>query len=274
MPLAAKIRSVKAAAAHVEQTSGELPKMPKAPKTPFSVKGTIDLYYKDQAKNPGEGRQDGILSPSQLTKCLRKQQLKLIQAKKNPVQTVVKILKIFDTGHASEARFRKRLEWGCKQIGATWTPSVKSGIPMLFLFGETDGIITLKDGTRWLVDFKTINKAGYTALQRPDTGYIWQFHAYMRMFGIAGLICYYECKDNCEDREFIVLFNEDTWTEITAVINQILEATSAGELLPIDQALCDSRNCEYQRICFSNPEFDDADRRSAELKKRLPVIRG
>lgn len=266
MPLLAKRVRV-----HLTGKKPELPPENKA-KQPASVKKLIGHHYYEKSKSPGDKAQ-GILSPSQLTKCRRRQQFNILFVQRQQVKTTPQLQRIFHNGHNREVGLREALEAGCKHFGVHWEASVKMSIFDLLISGEADGILTFQNGDKWVVDFKTINDARFKALQAPSDDYLWQFHAYMKGLRIRQTICYYENKNNQSDEEYIVQFDDKLWEHMLgSTILYILKATQAGKLVPPDVDKCDTNECPYARVCFSSPVFAEIDRRPQAMKNRLKVI--
>jgi len=244
----------------------------KTPKKTASVKSLMLHTYRAKAKEPSNKAQ-GIFSPSQLTKCRRRQQFNLLFVKRAEAPTTPQLQRIFENGHNREYGLRNALAAAAKANGIEWMPSVKMRIEKYLIAGELDGILKYPNGDRWVVDFKTINDARFKALQAPSEEYVWQFHPYMLGTGISRTICYYENKNNQADEEFVVKFDEKLWQHILDhTILYILKATARGKLVPPDADKCDARECPYASVCFSNPVFDEIDRRPQAVKHRLKVI--
>ena len=233
-----------------------------------------DSYYIEQAKTPKEGRKRGIIHPSQLTKCKRSQQYEVMYAPMQPVQTFKQMYRLWDSGHVAEARMRKALRWGLERAGGSLTDNVKTYNPKLMLGGETDGIVTLPEGDKLVLDFKTMKRETFETETEPNLGYVIQLHAYMDCLQIPKAMLFIENRDSCSLKQPIIRWNQDLWDTVVAeIIDPILYATYKGRLLPREEDKCGGRACEYYNICIgSNADFDDVDRRPADARRQLNVL--
>lgn len=239
----------------------------------IDTKHYYDSHYKAVRAKPKAGRQRGVLHPSQLLKCRRQQQFELLYVKPAKTELFLQLFAIFDNGHSAEARMRKALESGMDMYDVKFSPSIKVFDESTLIGGETDGVVELTNGERWVLDFKTANRERYTSIITAPAGYVAQMHAYMHCLKIPQSVLFFENKDSNATKQIVVRWDQNLWDNLMEeVIDYILEHTIDELLVPMDEDNCEPKNCPYHRICFEEPEFEDVDARPPKARRRLKVI--
>lgn len=245
----------------------------------LKAKASIDTihlsngYYYDDARKPN-GRKKGCLHPSQLASCRRAQQLDILRARTSTPVVPIIIRRIWDNGHYIESRLAKALAYGLEKAGGSLVRNIKCGVPELMLYGENDGVITLRNGDKWVIDFKSQKRDSFKEQTRPSKGYTLQAHSYMLAMNIPQSVYYFENKDSCNAKQYLIPWDQKLWDEtLEEVIDYILLATYEGRLVKRDEDKCSEKMCPFYNTCFSESvSFESSDRRNAKDRRRLKMV--
>jgi len=175
---------------------------------------------------------DRIIRPSEITDCIRKQVMSILQFPCEDYITA-KQQRIFDMGNFVHKRYLRyyiprlgcalkidifqRGKWSTKDFIEI---SIRS--PEYWLKGSPDAvIINRKDGLPYIFELKSIKQELFNTLIEPDENYKAQVHMYMFMTKIHRAIVYYENKNNQERKEFEITFDQELIDQLLQKIRSI-----------------------------------------------------
>ena len=194
-----------------------------------------------------EGFGDGWIHPSGIARCVRSQFYSLLRAPK--VEDVnAKLRRIFENGDYTHLRLQRLM------LRAKLTiPSLdnnkgehKFESKKYRVRGTCDGIIKSNDA---ILEIKSINQRGFSALSGPKAEHIWQTHLYMWGLQKKLVVYLYECKDTQDLREFVRPFDQETFDTIFERIEYLNKCYDNGKLPDkwscVDGASCD---CDIEEM--------------------------
>lgn len=139
-------------------------------------------------------------------------------------------------------------------------------IPELHLSGKVDGVLQLEDGSKALLEIKSINRDNFQSLLTPLPKHIEQTHIYMLALGLDKVVFLYECKDNQVLKEYVIPRNEEIIKEYKSVFSLVADAISTNTLpAKIDAGKefeennrktypSECTDCEYRVLCWGTPK--------------------
>lgn len=168
---------------------------------------------------------------------------------------------IFDTGHAVHAQLGGYMREIYSLVECSIEP--QADVEMFRVSGHADAVlfVVATGEARRVIDFKTINDAGFGRLREPTIdghgsvdpatmrNYVWQLHAYMEAFGCPLSTLYFYNKNDSRRAEFSVTYSLPLWEQIEDTIIGVEEFITTG--VPperkIDKFKC--ATCEYVHLC-------------------------
>ncbi len=140
--------------------------------------------------------------------------------------------------------------------------------------GHCDGVLFGRDMvTKRVFEFKTISKAGYASLRRPESSHVVQVHAYMHALGLNEAIILYWDKASQADwsidrdgnfiatnphlKSYLVKFDQELWDGIAARIVDHHKAVEQVRKLPVVKGvdvmkferICTHSKCKLAKAC-------------------------
>ena len=239
---------------HLPLVKGEAPE--------FSLISLIDRYlFSLNGEEPpfnvrvklGGDRPQGVFHPSEICKdgvCHRSLAYELIFA---PTSKTVdaRLRRIFDNGHFTHARIQHITEQAVKTVGGVFKDEIRLSINSERVAGTTDGGMIINQWP-YLLEIKSMNKKNFTALGKsPWDEHYDQLNIYMRLSRVHSAIILIECKDNQDQREFFVRYDEKRWKRIEIITKTVLGNVMAGQLPDRVSAEngCLGKDCKFYEIC-------------------------
>jgi hypothetical protein len=235
-----------------------------APK--ISFKSIVDRYLANMARGNepnhyipmkwGGERRRGVFHPSEICKegvCPRALAYELFEAPVDERLADARFQRIFANGHFVHGRTQYFARRAFEAAGGRFYREI--GLPALpdnpYTNGTADGGFILT-GWPYLLEIKSMRKKDFETLGRfPWEDHRKQLNTYMAVAGVYQGLVYVECKDNQDDREYFVEFNQQTWNETQQLTNGVLGYAQAGLLPPqiTADAGCDGKDCKFYSIC-------------------------
>lgn len=117
--------------------------------------------------------------------------------------------------------------------------------------GSIDGLVTLPDGTRFVLEIKSIDPPSFHKLTRPHDYHLTQAHMYMRLADVPlGIILYVEVSPYFNLAEFPFMWDDERWEAIEYRLSQVADHVMKGTLPPAEGSFmyCTSW-CPYRHVC-------------------------
>lgn len=228
----------------------------------FSIISLIDRYlFSLNGEEPqfnvpvrlGGPRSQGVFHPSEICKedvCQRALAYELIFA---PASKTVdaRLRRIFDNGHFTHARVQHVVGEAVKTVGGVFKDEIRLPINSERVAGTTDGGMIVNQWP-YLLEIKSMNKKNFIALGKtPWEEHYDQLNIYMRLSKVKAAIILIECKDNQDQREFFVRYDEKRWMRIELITKTVLGNVMAGQLPERISAEngCQGKECKFYDIC-------------------------
>lgn len=166
---------------------------------------------------PGEGRR-GSFYPSSLGNPCDRALFIAFHIGMPSSEISPQLNRIFDHGNATQTRYRKYFS----KMGYLVDEEVvvKNSLPPIS--GRADFLLNI-DGPLYVVELKTINKDGFTALDGPKSDHATQLQIYLNMLSVPSGGVLYECKDNQEMKIFDLKRSESAWKNILKRCEKIMD---------------------------------------------------
>jgi len=228
----------------------------------FSLISLIDRYlFSLNGEEPqfnvkvrlGGPRSQGVFHPSEICKedaCHRAMAYELIFA---PASKTIdaRLRRIFDNGHFTHARIQHVVTEAVKTVGGLFKDEIRLPINPERVAGTTDGGMIVNQWP-YLLEIKSMNKKNFVALGKaPWEEHYDQLNIYMRLSRVKAAIILIECKDNQDQREFFVRYDEKRWMRIENVTKTVLGYVMADQLPERISAEngCQGKDCKFYEIC-------------------------
>lgn len=278
--------------------SRALPALPPGRPPDIDWYSLADTFLFAHGNAPDEKRTQGVFHPSagllhERGHCLRNIVFDLLCAPRSATRIEPKLLRIFENGHNREVGLDKMFrEMAEKQhCGIVkYESQVPAQHPRLPIAGTADARITMRSGHRYILDYKTINKARAEKLTRPSDTYLLQLNTYMGMLEEKVAYLIYEIKDSQDwvkplNPNFRIDFDPELYAQTEEFCEWVMnEYIFSGKIPEYDEQICKGKSkfdacitfCNYVDICEKHRKYPKAqkwDWRSDVVKKRhLKVI--
>jgi hypothetical protein len=241
-----------------------------------------DCYYSTY-KNSDDDRPQGHLHPSEgllgdSGSCVRRQVLDLLCADRSPTAFPANILRIFENGHNRHVGLQAAFtDMAAKRhLGIVgFEAEVRFTHPVLPLSGSADGVVTMEDGHRYIIDFKTAATATCEKLTKPIDKAVLQVMTYMGLSGITAAYVIYENKNNqrwlTPMENFRVDFDSGVYRSIEQYCAQVTLQLGRKHLPVYDTRRCDLEGCSYVDTCHK--ARDEQEDLVSAVDRRPPTIR-
>jgi PD-(D/E)XK nuclease superfamily len=257
-----------------------------------------DSYLYEHGNAPNEGRTQGVFHPSaglihEQGHCLRQIVFDLLCAPRSSTLAEPQLLRIFENGHNREVGLDKLFQ-GMADKGHFGIVRYERQIPAqhkrLPIAGTADARITMRNGHRYILDFKTINKNNGEKTNKPSNKYALQLNTYLGLLGEKTAYVIYEVKDNQSWLKpainFRLDFDPDLFAQTEQFCEEIMHEYVLGKIkIPAyEELVCKGKSkfdaaitlCDYRAICEKHrakPNAQKWDWRTDDVKKRhLEVI--
>jgi CRISPR/Cas system-associated exonuclease Cas4 (RecB family) len=236
-----------------------------------NAQALVELALADRGVKPND-RLLGVVHCSELGYCGRS--IYYCLQGEEPINRIPSDLQaIFDAGHTIHGMIQQRIEEAEEDAykgmlrtymaeainNKDWGFHVEQGCgdDELLLAGHIDGIVTIEGQPDIGVEFKTINKNGFSRLSKPQLAHVWQVHCYMRCTGIREFRLVYYCKDNSNLLEFTVKWDDKVWKNVERLIKQLLDHHQRNEppMQPLAKPGRNCSSCRYQHLCELSGEY-------------------
>lgn len=213
------------------------------------MKAFMDLYRTIMA--PPE-RAKGVFHASSLKDdCPRKLYYEIsgVMPSNKKAPTPAKLQMIFDIGTFIHVYIQDL----CDRAGILEASEVAVEDIKLKISSRADGIIRLME-KRMLLEIKSINSRGFSALTKPLEHHIHQASFYAKRLGLQHVVILYYCKDTSEMKEFFFVPDEKSIKEAEDKIHDILKACKDEE---VPERECSNEytkqaiECVYCKHCFA-----------------------
>jgi hypothetical protein len=196
--------------------------------------------------------------PSQLGKCMRAVFLSHFKAPEDEPATGTDLLRgavVLEFGTYVHVIVQNL----CERAGILVSREVAIVDKVNRHLGHADGKIKV-GGEEYLLEIKTINARGYSALRAPHEAHKKQVHAYMRSLGLKWACILYFEKDGAKFKEFVVAYSEDYYRkEVAARIDKFFKHVRA-KTLPDRETPSPNRFpctfCAHRRLCYDEPALN------------------
>lgn len=204
------------------------------------IKELIDSFYLNRQ---GENRSNNFYV-SDAGKCSRAVYFRIKGYAKKEMEA--RVLRLLDHGDYTHMRIMSVLfSLGIVRASEVETPSQE------IIHGRADAIVSL-DNQLYILEIKSINKAAFSNLEKPNPDHVKQLQFYMHYFKLKDGILIYECKDTQDIKEFAVSYNKE---EVDAMLKDLEELKKNIDLsimpeIPkdIEKWRCDY--CPYAEECI------------------------
>lgn len=159
-----------------------------------------------------------------------------------PLQDISAQLKrIFDHGNVTQDRYQRYFE-NMRILRQTEAPA-KLTNPLIS--GRADFIIWHKEkNANYVIELKTINKAGFKELAAARDDHSTQLQIYLNLLGIAEGGVLYECKDDQQIKLFNILRSDEKWAAIVERCFRIMNMKKLPDTLQENH----SKYCECLNV--------------------------
>jgi CRISPR/Cas system-associated exonuclease Cas4 (RecB family) len=211
----------------------------------------IDNLYSSQGNSRREW--DG-LHASSIGNCVRAIYFEATLGKNKEFEPRVK--RIFDTGNSFHQKMMRVL-YRIRDIRV-----ISAEIPIIeneLIKGTCDALVSI-DNDNYVIDFKSINTAGFNYLTHAKIEHRMQVLVYMHYFKISKGLIVYEDKDTSNLKEFVIDLNEpkdkellDITLERIRLINEMIKLKQIPEKPKFsDDEKWKCNYCSYKEECKKN----------------------
>jgi CRISPR/Cas system-associated exonuclease Cas4 (RecB family) len=216
--------------------------------------------FKERIKefNHGEDPKGDFFHPSQIGGCMRRTFFDIYEAPrdaKDKNDDPLKKYMIFEMGTYLHVVIQNL----CERAGILVRREVPIVRADLKIIGHADGVLEI-NGVRYVLEFKTINSAGFSKLNAPKHEHKGQATAYMRAlkkkYGTVHAIILYFDKDRAAVKEFVVKYDVAFYKEhVRKRIDMFFQKVHAKQLPDKEgdnPAAFPCMFCAYKRVCWDS----------------------
>lgn len=223
----------------------------------LDAKLTVECYTaRIEEFNHGEEIKGEFFHPSALGGCMRREWFKHYKAPRDvtPSRDFLQQEITFEIGTHVHVIIQNL----CARAGVLVKREVAIQNTKEKVLGHADAIIRI-DGTKYLLEIKTINSRGFTMLANDcHHGHKRQIMTYMKCLGLQWGIVFYVDKDRSQTKEFVIQFDEDFYNaecgnRIKGFFKNVRDCTMPPrDGTSTSDFVC--RYCEFQQLCWTDTE--------------------
>lgn len=228
------------------------------------------MQVNDPKAKAVSGRRRGVFSPSSGLHpdsglCERALIFGLLCAPFSASAVLTKICKTMNNGTNRHAGFQADMDKlaAAKFMGVVGhTKELECAHHTLPIYGHADGLITMRDGWRYLYDLKTQSVAMCAKTFEPKWEHRVQLNTYMGLYGVRMGYVIYENKDNQDWltplERFRVPFDAKLYAQTEQFCAGILREVKKKRLPMFDAEVCKKNLmfCAYQEVCLKQRSND------------------